>query len=60
VAGGIPVVAIGGITPENASRVRDTGAWGVAAIRALWHAANPAEAVRRMLVPWMEGDDEQS
>ena len=60
VAGGIPVVAIGGITPETASRVRDTGAWGVAAIRALWHAANPAEAVRRMLVPWMEGDDEQS
>jgi thiamine-phosphate pyrophosphorylase len=60
VAAGIPVVAIGGITVDNASKVRDSGAWGVAAIRALWHAANPAEAVRLMLAPWMEGNDEQS
>ena len=56
----IPVVAIGGINAENAASVRSTGAWGVAAIRALWHAANPAEAVRQMLAPWMEGLDEQS
>lgn len=58
IAADIPVVAIGGITPENAASVRGTGAWGVAAIRALWHAANPAEAVRQMLAPWMEGNDE--
>jgi thiamine-phosphate pyrophosphorylase len=60
VAGGIPVVAIGGITLKNASSVRDSGAWGVAAIRALWYSANPAEAVRQMLAPWTEGHDEQS
>lgn len=60
VAAGIPVVAIGGITVENAARVRDSGGWGVAAIRALWEAANPAEAVRQLLAPWTEGRDEQS
>jgi thiamine-phosphate pyrophosphorylase len=60
VAVGIPVVAVGGITLENAGSLRDSGAWGVAAIRALWHADNPAEAVRQMLAPWMEGNDEQS
>jgi thiamine-phosphate pyrophosphorylase len=57
---GIPVVAIGGVTADNASSARDAGAWGVAAIRALWHASNPAEAVRQMLAPWTEGNDEQS
>lgn len=60
VAAGIPVVAIGGVTPDNASSTRDAGAWGVAAIRALWHAPNPADAVRQMLAPWTEGNDEQS
>jgi thiamine-phosphate diphosphorylase len=60
VAAGVPVVAVGGITPDNVFRVRDTGAWGVAAIRAPWYAANPAEAVRQMLAPWMEGRDEHS
>lgn len=60
VAAGIPVVGIGGITALNASSLRDAGAWGVAAIRALWHVPNPAEAVRQMLAPWTEGNDEQS
>ncbi len=60
VAAGIPVIAIGGVTPDNAASLRDSGAWGVAAIRALWHAPHPAEAVRQMLAPWMEGNDEQS
>lgn len=60
VAAGIPVVAIGGITPDKASSVRDAGAWGVAAIRALWHASNPAEAVRQMLAPWLGGNDDRS
>jgi thiamine-phosphate diphosphorylase len=46
---GVPVVAIGGITPERVREVRDAGAWGVAAIRALWDAARPEEAARRML-----------
>ncbi len=53
-AAGIPVVAIGGITTENAPSVRDAGAWGVAAIRALWHARDPAAAARDLLAPWTD------
>jgi thiamine-phosphate diphosphorylase len=50
---GKPVIAIGGITPERAQEARDVGAYGVAAIRALWHAADPAAATVAMLQPWM-------
>ena len=46
---GVPVVAIGGVRPERVKQVRAAGAHGVAAIRALWDAADPAEAARRML-----------
>ena len=46
---GLPVIAIGGIGPGEARAVRAAGAYGVAAIRALWDAADPAEAARRML-----------
>lgn len=51
---GIAVVAIGGITAANVGRARDAGAWGVAAIRALWHAGDPATAARELLAPWLE------
>lgn len=46
---GLPVVAIGGIGAAEARAVKAAGAYGVAAIRALWDAADPAAAVRRML-----------
>lgn len=49
---GRPVIAIGGITPERAAEVRAAGAYGVAAIRALWHAPDPAAATLAMLAPW--------
>ncbi|MDP3910449.1 MAG: thiamine phosphate synthase [Gemmatimonadales bacterium] len=52
---GTPVVAIGGVTPENAPEIRDAGAYGAAAIRALWDAADPAAAgaaVRQLLEVW--------
>ncbi len=52
---GIRVVAIGGITAANAESVRQAGAWGVAAIRALWDAPSPAAAATSLLAPWMEG-----
>lgn len=58
VAAKIPVIAIGGISPANVASIRDAGAWGAAAVRALWHVAHPAEAVRQMLAPWMEGTDD--
>lgn len=49
---GLPVIAIGGITADRVSEVRTSGAYGVAAIRALWDDAEPVEAARRMR-KWM-------
>lgn len=50
---GIPVVAIGGITRARVRELRDAGAWGVAAISALWGAADPAAAALLLLEPWI-------
>jgi thiamine-phosphate diphosphorylase len=49
---GIPVVAIGGVTPERAPEVRDAGAWGIAVIRAVWEVADPYAAAVALLEPW--------
>ena len=49
---GLPVIAIGGISADRVRRVRNSGAYGVAAIRALWDDVEPAEAARRMR-EWM-------
>jgi thiamine-phosphate pyrophosphorylase len=46
---GLPVIAIGGIGPGRARDVKAAGAYGAAAIRALWDAADPADASRGML-----------
>ncbi|HEU5169822.1 MAG TPA: thiamine phosphate synthase [Gemmatimonadales bacterium] len=46
---GLPVVGIGGITAERVAEVREAGAYGVAAIRALWDAADPAGAAIELL-----------
>ena len=48
----IPVVAIGGITPERARAVAGTGACGSAAIGAVMGSPEPAEAVRALLLPF--------
>ena len=45
----VPVVAIGGITVERAGEIVPTGAAGVAVVGAVMSAADPAEAVRRLL-----------
>ena len=45
----VPVVAIGGITVERAGEVVPTGAAGVAVVGAVMSAADPGEAVRRLL-----------
>jgi thiamine-phosphate pyrophosphorylase len=55
VALGRPVIAIGGVTPARVAELAEAGAWGVAAIRALWHAADPAAAARALAAPWLEG-----
>ena len=45
----IPVLAIGGITPERVADVRRAGATGVGVISAILSADVPADAVRRFL-----------
>ena len=53
---GRPVIAIGGVTAERAASCREAGAWGVAAIRALWDTDDPYAAGAELLAPWREGD----
>lgn len=49
---GLPLVAIGGVTPERVAELRDAGVRGVAAIRGVWDAPSPARAVRSYLKEW--------
>ena len=51
---GLPVIAIGGVTPARAAELRDAAAWGVAGVSALWHAADPAAAALLLLEPWSD------
>lgn len=53
---GVPLVGIGGVTPERVGEVLRAGARGVAVLRAVWSAPDPAEAVRRFLQE-MSGSD---
>ncbi|GAB4074100.1 thiazole tautomerase TenI [Barrientosiimonas marina] len=43
----VPVIAIGGIAPENVHDVLDTGASGVAVLSGILLADNPVDAVQR-------------
>ena len=45
----LPVLAIGGITPERVREVRRAGARGVAVVSAILDADSPADATRRFL-----------
>ncbi|HTO72423.1 MAG TPA: thiamine phosphate synthase [Gemmatimonadales bacterium] len=56
VALGLPVIAIGGITASRVAEVKAAGAWGVAAIRALWDAPDSAVAALALLAPWIAGE----
>lgn len=49
---GPPVIAIGGIDAQGAVEACEHGAYGVAAISALWWAADPAAAALALLAPW--------
>lgn len=51
-----PVVAIGGIDAERARAVREAGAHGVAASRAVWSAGDPIEAARGLAAAVGRGD----
>ena len=50
---GKPVIAIGGIDAARAVEVRAAGAYGVAAVSALWGADDPAAAALALLEPWL-------
>lgn len=49
---GAPVIAVGGVTADRAALARDAGAWGVAAIGALWDAPDSHAAACALLAPW--------
>jgi thiamine-phosphate pyrophosphorylase len=49
---GIPTIAIGGVTPARVAEARDAGAAGVATIRGVWDAPDPAAAVTEYLEHW--------
>lgn len=44
------VIAIGGVTPARAAECRAAGAWGIAAISALWGANDSGAAAREFLL----------
>src|SRR4029077_13357809 len=48
VALGLPVIAIGGITPGRATSLKAAGVYGVAAIRAFWDTVDGPDAARRL------------
>lgn len=45
----VPVVAIGGVTPERIPEVVRADGHGAASLRGVWHASDPAEAVEAYL-----------
>ncbi len=51
-AGQVPVVAIGGITPDRAAEVARTGAAAACAIGAVTGASDPGAAGRQIGAPW--------
>lgn len=50
--GAFRVLALGGITPANAASLRHPRLAGVALIRGIWTAADPARAVRDLKAAW--------
>ena len=46
------ILALGGITPDTAVRIRHPRLAGVALIRGLWDVPDPAEAVARLRAAW--------
>ena len=48
-ASSLPLVVIGGITPENTKLVVDAGCSGVAVVTAIMNAASPADEVHKFL-----------
>ena len=56
----LPLVGIGGVTPERAAEVLASGGHGVAAIRGIWDAPSPPDAVQAYLHAVEVGDPRQT
>lgn len=52
VAGGLPLLALGGVTPANVADWRGAGAHGVAVMGGVMAAGDPASVVRSLLSAW--------
>lgn len=50
---GHPVVALGGITPENAGLARKMGFDGIAVVGAVWESPKPVEAFKALRAAWL-------
>lgn len=46
---GIPVIAIGGVTPDHVPTLLGAGAHGVAVVGAVWSASDPGDVVHQIL-----------
>jgi len=55
-AGPTPVFALGGLEPEHAERVHESGASGMVVLRGVLGAADPARAVRDYLAAWRRNE----
>lgn len=53
--GDVPIIGIGGITPERVPFVRDAGAYGVAVLGGVWHATDPVDALESYLASLESG-----
>ena len=49
---GVPVIGIGGVTPERVREVGGAGAAGIAAIRGIWDQPSPGRAARAYIEAW--------
>jgi thiamine-phosphate pyrophosphorylase len=56
---GVPVIAIGGITPDRVGGVYAAGAAGVAALGGVWRAADPVAALVAYLAALDAADSEE-
>jgi thiamine-phosphate pyrophosphorylase len=45
----VPVIAISGVTADNAAAVLDAGAWGVAVVGAVYGADDPVASLRQLM-----------
>lgn len=59
-APGLPILALGGVTPDNAPVWRAAGAHGIAVMGGVMAADDPAGSVRALLTSWADTDDAPS